>query len=57
MYLYRKLLAAVYRRKFEELEVLLDDVEQRDQAVELIRSMIERISLTPRASGSGGKPS
>jgi hypothetical protein len=33
-------LATVYAKKVEELETLLDDVDQRNEAMELIRSMI-----------------
>jgi site-specific DNA recombinase len=46
-------LAAVHRRKVEGLEGLLDDAERRDEAMELIRSMIESITLTPREGGGG----
>jgi site-specific DNA recombinase len=46
-------LAAVYRRKVEELESLLTDTDYRDEAIETIRSMIENITLTPRANGAG----
>ncbi|MGO4388266.1 recombinase family protein, partial [Microvirga sp. 2YAF29] len=38
--------AAVYRRKVEELENLLEDTEHKDDAMELIRSLIETIVLT-----------
>ncbi len=41
-------LAAVYRRKVEELEILLEDTEHRDEAMELIRSLIEKIVVTPK---------
>lgn len=44
-------LAAVYRTKVEELESLLGHAEFRDEALELIRSLIERIELTPREEG------
>ena len=44
-------LATVYRRKVEELETLLEDVSHKDEAMELIRSLIERIVLTPREEG------
>ena len=46
-------LAAVYRRKVEELESLLTDTDCRDEAIETIRSMIESITLTPRQDGPG----
>lgn len=45
-------LAVVYRRKVEELESLLVDEERRDEAMELIRSMIDSITLSPRGRGS-----
>ncbi len=41
-------LAAVYRRKVEDLESLLEDTEHRDEAMELIRSLIDKIELTPK---------
>jgi hypothetical protein len=44
-------LAAVYRKKVEELESLLDDAEHRDEAMELIRTLIEKIVLTPKEEG------
>ncbi|MBM1174708.1 recombinase zinc beta ribbon domain-containing protein [Microvirga arabica] len=44
-------LAAVYRKKVEELEQLLEDAEHRDEAMELIRSLIDNIDLTPREGG------
>ncbi|MGO4389578.1 hypothetical protein AB4Y85_18805, partial [Microvirga sp. 2YAF29] len=44
-------LAAVYRRKVEELENLLEDTEHKDDAMELIRSLIETIVLTPKEGG------
>ena len=34
-----------------ELESLLDDPELRDEAMEAIRSMVERIVVTPRGVG------
>jgi hypothetical protein len=46
-------LAVVYRRKVEELETLLKDAEHRNEAVELIRSLIDKIELTPRDVGGG----
>jgi hypothetical protein len=46
-------LAAVYRKKVEELGSLLDDAEHRDEAMELIRSLIEKIELSPREEGGG----
>jgi hypothetical protein len=44
-------LAAVYRKKVEELEQLLEDAEHRDQAMELIRSLIDKIDQTPKEGG------
>ncbi|WP_091136393.1 recombinase family protein [Microvirga guangxiensis] len=44
-------LAAVYRRKVEELETLLDETEHKDEAMELIRSLIDKIVLTPKEEG------
>ncbi len=44
-------LAAVYRRKVEELETLLEETEHKDEAMELIRSLIEKIELTPKEGG------
>jgi hypothetical protein len=46
-------LAAIYRRKVEELESLLVDTDCRDEAIQTIRSMIESITLTPRQNGPG----
>jgi hypothetical protein len=45
-------LAEGYRRKIERLERLLEGSEQ-DEAREIVRSMIERVVLTPRPGGSG----
>jgi DNA invertase Pin-like site-specific DNA recombinase len=44
-------LAEVYRKRVGDLEALLVDPELRDEAMELIRSMIETIELTPDADG------
>ena len=44
-------LAAVYRKKVEELESLLEDAAHLDEGMELIRSLINKIVLTPRESG------
>jgi hypothetical protein len=44
-------LAAVYRRKVEELETFLEETEHKDEAMELIRSLIEKIELTPKEEG------
>jgi site-specific DNA recombinase len=45
-------LAEGYRRRIERLERLLEGSEQ-DEAREIVRSMIERVVLTPRPDGSG----
>jgi DNA repair exonuclease SbcCD ATPase subunit len=46
-------LAAVYRKRVEELESLLEDTEHKDQAMELIRSLLDKIVLTPKEEGGG----
>jgi site-specific DNA recombinase len=40
-------LAEVYRHKVAELNKALDEDASRDEAIELIRTLIERITLTP----------
>ena len=45
-------LAEGYRRRIERLETLLEGSEQ-DEAREIVRSMVERVVLTPRPDGSG----
>ncbi len=47
-------IADLYRKKVMELQSLLTDETARMQAMELIRSMIERIEV--RAGREGGKP-
>jgi len=42
----------LYRRKVEQLETILEGSD-RTQAMDLIRSMIERVVLHPRAEGRG----
>jgi len=44
-------LAAVYRRMVEELETLLEDAAHKDEAMELIRLLVEKIVLVPREEG------
>ncbi|TVR08229.1 MAG: hypothetical protein EA385_10485, partial [Salinarimonadaceae bacterium] len=44
-------LAEIYRRRVAEFETLLVDPELRDEAMELIRSMIEAIELSPDEDG------
>ena len=46
-------LAGLYRRKVEELELRLEDVTEREEAMTSIRSMIEGIVLTPRVDADG----
>ena len=41
-----------YRRKVEQLELVLEGPD-RAEAMDIIRSMIERVDLRPRASGKG----
>ena len=45
-------LPALYRRKVEELERVLEGAD-RAEAMELIRSMIDRVELRPRTNGKG----
>lgn len=45
-------LPELYRRKVEELERVLEGAD-RAEAMDLIRSMIERVDITPRADGTG----
>ena len=44
-------LAELYRKRVSNLEILLQDPHLHDQAMELIRSMIETIELTPDSEG------
>ncbi|SCY93436.1 hypothetical protein [Microvirga guangxiensis] len=44
-------LAAVYRKKVEDLETLLEDAAHKDEAMELIRSLVDKIVLTPKEGG------
>ncbi len=44
-------LAAVYSKRVEELEQLLEDTEHEEEAMERIRSLIEKIVLMPREGG------
>jgi hypothetical protein len=46
-------LPELYRRKVSELEQLLEAGTERDEARDLIRSMIDRVVLTPRKTASG----
>ena len=45
-------LPELYRRKVEQLEAVLDG-PNRAEAMDLIRSMIDRVELAPRAGGKG----
>ena len=45
-------LPALYRRKVEQLEQVLEGPD-KSEAMELIRSMIERVDLHPREGGTG----
>jgi hypothetical protein len=45
-------LAQVYRDKVADLETALEDPQIKDEAMEIIRSLIERITLTPREDGT-----
>ena len=42
----------LYRRKVEQLEKVLES-EDKSEAMEIIRAMIESVDLTPRAGGAG----
>ena len=42
-------MAALYRRKVSEIETLLAEPASRDKAMQTIRSLIDRIVLTPVA--------
>ena len=44
-------LGEAYRRRVGELASLLEDPDLRDEAMEAIRSMIERIVVAPRDGG------
>lgn len=44
-------MAELYRKRVEQLEALLTDPAQCDEAMELFRSMIEGIALSPRKDG------
>jgi hypothetical protein len=46
-------LVAVYRKKVGQLGSLLEDAEHKDEAMELIRPLIEKIELSPREEGGG----
>ena len=44
-------LAQVYRRQVEQLQQALDDPEIRDEAVQILRGLIEHVSIGPVESG------
>ncbi|MBK5197068.1 MAG: recombinase family protein [Methyloceanibacter sp.] len=44
-------LAQVYRQKIEQLQLALDDPEIRDEAVQILRSLIEYVSIGPTENG------
>ena len=46
-------MSEIYRRKVVELEVALNDERIRGEAAEVLRGLIDRIELEPRADGSG----
>jgi site-specific DNA recombinase len=46
-------LADVYAEKVQQLEVELNDPAVRDEATDLMRSLIDRIELHPRDCGEG----
>ena len=46
-------LAGLYRRKVEELELLLEDAMKREDAMSIIRSLFSTTTLSPREEGRG----
>ena len=46
-------LAGLYRRKVEELELLLEDAMKRGDAMSIIRSLFATTTLSPREGGRG----
>ena len=44
-------LATIYRHKVEALEKLFEDEATRDEAFQIVRSLIDRIVLTPTDDG------
>ena len=46
-------LAQVYREKVERLQVALADPALRDQALEILRGLIERVVIHPGEQGPG----
>ena len=46
-------LSALYRRQVERLEAALNDPLIRDEAAEVLRDLIEKVVLVPRAAAKG----
>jgi hypothetical protein len=44
-------LAQVYRRQVEQLQQTLDHPEIRDEAVQILRGLIEHVSIRPAENG------
>ena len=44
-------LGQVYRQKVEQLQRALDDSEIRDEAVQILRGLIEHVSIGPTENG------
>jgi hypothetical protein len=44
-------LAQVYRRQVERLQDALDEPEIRDEALEILRGLIDRVSISPAENG------
>jgi site-specific DNA recombinase len=44
-------MAQVYRQKVEQLQHALDDAEIRDEAVQILRGLIEHVSIRPAENG------
>jgi site-specific DNA recombinase len=44
--------AEIYRRKVETLEIALQDEAIRPEAIEILRSMVERVVVTPTKAGT-----
>ena len=44
-------LATIYRRKVEQLETLFENETSKDEAFQIVRSLIDRVELSPTADG------
>ena len=44
-------LAQVYRRQVEQLQNCLNDPEIRDEALQILRGLVERVSIGPAENG------